>query len=61
MSLNEWIEIEMVLIYISENLIFNQKQHLKSTYYEQCSLNTYIWVDVRTNNASFNVLYRPPI
>ena len=57
MSLNEWIEIEMVLIYISENLIFNQKQHLQSPYYE------HIWVDVKTSNASFaiNALYRPPI
>ena len=45
-----------VLIYIAENLIFSQKEHLQSDDYE------HIWVDIKMRNAIFaiNALYRPP-
>ena len=45
-----------VLVYVAENLIFNQKEHLQSEYFE------HIWVDVQIRNVRFaiNALYRPP-
>ena len=45
-----------VLVYIAENLIFNQKEHLQSENFE------HIWVDVQIRNVrlAINALYRPP-
>ena len=45
-----------VLVYISENLIFNHQKHLQSENYE------HIWVDIKSGNAKFalNALYLPP-
>ena len=45
-----------VLMYIADNLVYQQKQNLQSTYYE------HIWTDVRLNGNVFaiNAFYRPP-
>ena len=45
-----------VLMFIANNLVFQQKQTLQSQYYE------HIWVDVMLNGNVFanNVFYRPP-
>ena len=45
-----------VLVYIAQNLIFCQKEHLQSDNFE------HIWVDLRIRNDTFaiNALYRPP-
>jgi hypothetical protein len=44
-----------VLIYISEHLVFQQRQNLQSDFFE------HIWVDVKIRNISFaiNAFYRP--
>ena len=45
-----------VLVYIAENLIFNQQKNLQSHNYE------HIWVDIQLGNEklAINALYRPP-
>ena len=45
-----------VLMYIADNLVFQQKQNLQSQFYE------HIWTDVRLDGNVFaiNALYRPP-
>ena len=45
-----------VLIYISEQLVYQHKIELQSNHFE------HIWVDLKVNNVKFaiNALYRPP-
>ena len=45
-----------VLVYIAQNLIFYQKEHLQSENFE------HIWVDIKIRNETFtiNAFYRPP-